>query len=237
MKRGSARWDPSRAAVPSSKASPGPTPHPFVSHRTVDAGRPGAPPRPVAIRRARPADAAPLAAFAARAFHATYAPPHGDSRPADVAAYVDAHFSRARQRAELADPARCTLVAEREGAFLGYAQLRRGSLPGSADGFAAVAGAPPEAAVAPAVELARLYVDRDSHGTGVAAALVGAARAVAAGWGADAFWCAVYQRSARAIAFYRKEGARTVGTGTFRMGGELQHDWIVVLPATSPAPP
>ena len=204
---------------------------------------------PVTLRRATPEDAAPLAAFAAHAFRVTYAPPAGDSDPADVAAYVDAHFSPTLLGAELADPDVRVLLAESGGALVGYAQLRRGSRPDDAPDFAPlpVDGDPPapsmpphrrrrsEAAApdaaAPAVtELSRLYVAPAHHGAGVAAALLDAARAEARAWRADRLWLAVYQRNPRAIAFYAKHGARRFATATFRMGAELQHDWLLVLP-------
>jgi len=46
------------------------------------------------VRRAGPADAALLSAFAARTFHDTFA---ADNRPEDMAAYVAATFTPGRQ--------------------------------------------------------------------------------------------------------------------------------------------
>ena len=170
------------------------------------------------LRRATAADAEPLAAFAARLFRETYGPDadptsSGGSRPEDVEAYVGPHFGPARQAAELADPALTTLVAEAGGTLAAYAQLRTPS---------------PHPAAGPAAgEVARFYVDRPWQGRGVADALmagvVGAARAA----GAPALWLAVLRRNARAVAFYRRHGFRQAGTSTFRMGAEVQDDWIM----------
>ena len=186
---------------------------------------------PPTIRRAGPADAGALARFAARTFRETYAPPHGDGAASEVDAYVAAHFAPAHQAVELADPALCTLLADVGGAIVGYAQVRVGATPAGADDFAPLPGAdgPPLLPLATA-ELARLYVDRAWHGAGLATILFDAARHEAAAWGAGALWFSVYQGNARALAFYRKRGARAVAAATFRMGRELQHDWLLAVP-------
>jgi len=179
---------------------------------------------PAPPRRAVDADAERLAAFAARLFRETYGPAgdpalSGGSRADDVEAYAGPHFAPAVQRAELADPALTTLVVEAadaggRAALAAYAQVR--------------APSPHPAAGPAAAELARFYVDRPWHGRGVADALMGAAVDAARGAGAPALWLAVLGRNARAVGFYRRHGFRVAGAGTFRMGREVQHDWIMV---------
>jgi ribosomal protein S18 acetylase RimI-like enzyme len=61
----------------------------------------------------------------------------------------------------------------------------------------------------------------------VADALLAAAVDAARAAGAPAVWLAVYRRNARAVAFYRRRGFREAGTGTFRLGAEVQDDWIM----------
>jgi ribosomal protein S18 acetylase RimI-like enzyme len=187
----------------------------------VHAGaHPGHAPAAPRLRRAEVADAAALAAFAARLFRETYGPAadpglSGGSRPEDVEAYVAPHFAPALQTAELADPALTTFVAETDaGAIAAYAQLR--------------APSPHPAAPPGAAELARFYVDWPWQGRGVAGALMAALVDAARAAGARALWLAVLQRNARAVGFYRREGFRVVGTSTFRMGAEVQDDWIMV---------
>ncbi len=172
------------------------------------------------LRRAAPADAEALAAFAARLFRETYGPAGdpalgGGSRLTDVDAYAGPHFGPDRQRGELADPALTTLVAEGPGgALAAYAQLR--------------APSPHPDAGPAAAELARFYVDRPWQGRGVAGAMMAAVVDAAGASGAPALWLAVLQRNARAVAFYRRHGFRVAGTSTFRMGAEVQDDWIMV---------
>jgi ribosomal protein S18 acetylase RimI-like enzyme len=188
------------------------------------------PPTSVSVRSALPADAAALAEFAARSFRETYAPPHGPCDPEDVAAYVAAHFGPAVQGAELADPRTRVLLAECEGAIAGYAFVRLDSRPAAVANHVPDPGADPLLVAGATAELARLYVDRRWHGSGLAAVLYDAARAEAAADGAGALWCAVYQRNPRALAFYRKHGARTIASATFRMGREVQDDWLLAVP-------
>lgn len=184
---------------------------------------------PVHVRRARTADAAPLATFADRAFRATYGPDAdpgegGGSHPNDVAAYAKAHFTVAHVAAALADPGLATFVAESQGALAGYAQLR---LPGERRAGASASGAPGAAGARPA-ELARLYVDRPWQGLGVADALLDAVQAAASAAGATGLWLCVYQRNARAVAFYRRRGFAVAAAATFCMGDEVQSDWVMV---------
>ncbi len=184
----------------------------------------------VRVRAATPDDAPALTAFALRTFTTTYAcGGAGDvaaSRPEDVAAYAGAHFTPARQRAELVDPALVTLVAEVVGAsapaWAGYAQLR---LRPAAD-----APTPPPCAGPHPRELARLYVDPAWQGRGVAGALMDAVerRVRAEPGGADPLWLATYQANARAVAFYRRRGFVVAGEATFTMGAERQRDWLMV---------
>jgi diamine N-acetyltransferase len=218
-----------RPAVLSPRATLGPSPPTDVSSVT--------PAPAIALRRATPEDAAALATFAARTFRETYAPPAGPCDPDDVEAYVAEHFGPALQAAELADPDLRVLVAERGGAMAGYAVVRTESRPTEAAQFAAEPGEDAAALAGGATaELARLYVDRPWHGSGVAATLLDAARAEAAAAGARALWFSVYQRNPRALAFYRKRGARPIARATFTMGNEVQHDWLLAVPAADAAP-
>ena len=55
------------------------------------------------------------------------------------------------------------------------------------------------------------------------AAAVEAARAA----GARTLWLGVWERNARAIAFYRKSGFDEVGTQTFVLGADHQRDLVL----------
>ena len=165
----------------------------------------------VTIRAATAADRAVLTDFGRRTFYETFA---ADNTPDDMAAYLAGAFSEAKQSAELADPHRVTLFAERLGRVLGYAQLHFGSVPDCVD-------------LPGAAELVRLYVDSDVKGQGVARQLMEAVERAAAER-SQAIWLGVWERNPRAIAFYKKCGLVAVGTHAFTLGRDAQLDHIMV---------
>ena len=173
---------------------------------------------PPHVRPATPADAEALSAFARRAFHDTFA---AENTPADMAAYLDSAFTPALQAAELQAPGTRVLLAEIDAAgdggraIAGYAHL---VLDGDAP--ACVAGPAP-------VELKRFYVDARFHGRGIAGALMDAALAAAAMHEARTLWLGVWERNARAIAFYRKRGFTDVGAQRFVLGADVQTDRVM----------
>jgi ribosomal protein S18 acetylase RimI-like enzyme len=168
----------------------------------------------ITIRRGVAADAPALAAFAERTFVETF----GDdprNRPDDLAAHRASAFGAAQQGAELVDPDMVTLVAERGGALVAFAQIRRGP--------------PPPCVTEPdAIELQRFYVDRAAHGTGLAQRLMAAVHGAARGAGAGYLWLGVWEHNPRAIAFYTKSGFRDVGSHAFVLGTDPQTDRVMV---------
>ena len=169
---------------------------------------------PLGIRRATPADAAVLAAFAESAFVDTFA---ADNTPEDMAAYLAEAFGEPQQREELMDPSRIVLVAERDGELAGYAMLNDGAAPTG----------PVSASLMNAIEIARLYSGRRWIGTGVGAALMQHCLDLAASRGREWIWLGVWERNARAIAFYSRWGFTDVGSQSFQLGADLQTDRIM----------
>jgi ribosomal protein S18 acetylase RimI-like enzyme len=164
------------------------------------------------LRRATPADAAALAALAARIFTETFA---ADTRPDDLAEFLAKSYGVWQQSEEISDPGVVTLLAEAPAGLAAYAQVRRGKPP------ACVAGEAP-------VELWRFYVQRDWHGGGLAHRLMAAAMEAARELGGRHLWLSVWERNPRAIAFYEKHGFRDVGAEDFWVGSDCQMDRILV---------
>ena len=170
------------------------------------------------VRRATVADAAAVAAFAARTFVETFGP---DNTPENIALHVSKSYGVAQQSRELADPD-CVFILFEEGATIAaLAQVRRFEAP------PCVTGPSP-------VELHRFYVDRPWHGSGTARRLMDEAMCAAREFGARTLWLGVWTRNARAIAFYTKCGFRMAGATEFSLGAELQSDRIMVT-ALAPA--
>jgi ribosomal protein S18 acetylase RimI-like enzyme len=157
------------------------------------------------VRRASIADAARLAELGARTFHDTFA---ADNRPEDMAAYVSQTYGEAHQRAELVDPRHVALLVEEGESLIAFAQLRH-------DGDS--------------LEIARFYVDRLWHGRGVAQTLMRAVLDLARELGKCCVWLAVWERNARAIAFYTRCGFLDIGTQPFLLGSDLQTDRVMAI--------
>ena len=173
----------------------------------------------VQIRRAAPADAAPLAELAARIFAETFS---DGTDPDDMAAHLAKSYGERQQSEEIADPAMVTLVAETGGLLVGFAQVRRGPAPDCVTGEAPV-------------EIARFYVDRAWQGTGLAHRLMSAALDAARDLGGRTLWLGVWEKNGRAIAFYGKHGFRDVGSHDFWVGSDRQTDRVMAAPLGPPA--
>jgi diamine N-acetyltransferase len=165
------------------------------------------------IRRAVLGDAAALAELAARTFTDAFG---ADNRPEDLQVHLSSAYGVAQQSAEIADPNVVTLLADRGGALIGYAQVRRRTVP------ACVTQDRP-------IELQRFYLDRSAHGTGVAKELMAAVHGGARELGGRHLWLGVWERNARAIAFYSKMGFTKVGSHDFHVGSDQQTDDVMVV--------
>ena len=171
----------------------------------------------VRIATADSVDIIELAAVAASTF-ALACP--SSVTPTDVASFIDANLSDARFAEYLADPRRRILTVSRDARIVGYAMLIRG------------VGDDPNVRRAvrarPAVELSKMYVLPDNHGSGVSKALMDAALAAAVDWGAGCVWLGVNQENRRAQRFYKKYGFIINGTRTFQLGGHDENDYVMV---------
>jgi diamine N-acetyltransferase len=164
-------------------------------------------------RDATPADASALAEFGARTFYEAFA---ADNTAEDMARHLASAWSAERQLREIDDPDIDTLIlADGAGRWTAFAQLRANQVSD---------GVPPEGSV----ELWRFYVDKPWHGTGVAGALMEAGKARARRRGANTLWLGVWERNARAQAFYRKHGFEKVGAKTFVVGSDPQTDDVLL---------
>lgn len=167
------------------------------------------------IRLATTADAERLSSFAAEAFRDTY---REHNSPGNMDRYLADAFTAEQQGAAIADAGGAILLAElTDDAGLlhvvGYAHL-------------ATSAPPPGVGPAP-VQLKRLYVGHQWHGQGVAQMLMDETLDAARTRGARTIWLGVWERNARAIAFYAKYGFARVGELSFVLGDDVQRDWLL----------
>jgi ribosomal protein S18 acetylase RimI-like enzyme len=158
------------------------------------------------VSSAQSIDAAELATVAADTFPLACPP---SVAPENVASFIDANLSDARFAEYLTDPQRIIFAAKQNDRIVGYAMLIR-----DVD----------EARV----ELSKMYVLPEQHGSGVATALMNAALAAAAASGAESVWLGVNQKNERAQRFYTKSGFTVTGTRTFQLGPHTEHDYVMV---------
>ena len=140
----------------------------------------------------------------------------------NIAAFIEENLSETRFRDYLADPDRVVLAAREDDRIVGYVMLIHG-VPDDDDVQRAVT-------VRPALELSKMYVLPDSHGAGVSAALMTAALNSATELGAATVWLGVNQQNRRAQRFYTKHGFAFSGTKIFRLGADIENDYVMVRP-------
>lgn len=164
-----------------------------------------------AVRKAKPGDAAEIAALGASTFRATY---EAYNTPENMAAYIADSFSREAILEELEDPRSAYLLARRGDTNIGFAKIRRSEAPDC------VKGPDP-------IELERMYVQSDQQGSGVGALLMQAVFDYARGQGCGTVWLGVWERNSAARGFYENQGFEPVGRKTFTMGDDLQSDLVL----------
>ena len=168
----------------------------------------------VMCRRGTVLDASRLTGFAVKSFSHTY----GEfNTPEDMEGYLRSSFGAEQQTRELADPDMITVLAESGDALIGYAQVRRKEHP-------------PFVSQENPAEIYRFYVDASAHGKGVARRLMDESMNAARDLGAKHIWLGVWERNARAIAFYRKCGFIEIGEQYFQLGSDRQRDLVLVRP-------
>lgn len=169
--------------------------------------------RIVNTRIATVADAAVVADLARRTFYDTFA---ASNDAADMAIHLAQAYGVEQQGRELKDPGITTLLVERGDTAIAYAQVRNDHVPGCVTDPGAI-------------ELWRLYVDREWHGAGIARPLMERVKEVARERGARTLWLGVWERNERARAFYAKCGFVNVGQHIFLFGTDPQTDLVMVL--------
>jgi ribosomal protein S18 acetylase RimI-like enzyme len=173
----------------------------------------------IEVTPALEADLPELADVAARTFPLACPP---SVTADDVAAFIAENLSAERFRDYLADSERVVLTARDADRISGYTMLIRG--------VAADSDVQQAVPMRPAVELSKMYVLPDAHGAGVSAAMMAAALDTSRALGAACVWLGVNHENQRAQRFYAKQGFAKSGTKTFRLGGHVEHDYVMVRP-------
>ena len=169
------------------------------------------------IRYAGENDSSMLAELGSKTFYDSFIAFNTEE---DMAKYLSEHYSEEIQMSEIQDPNTVFLIAEENGAPVGYAKLKGQS---KGDG---VAGTNP-------MELQRIYAIQEYIGKGVGLALMKESISEAKERGFNCLWLGVWEKNVRAIKFYEKWGFQKVGNYIFMLGEDVQKDFTMELSLAS----
>ena len=163
------------------------------------------------LRPALPADAPALAALGRDSFIAKFGAMY---RPEDLAAFLAEQHAPQIVAAQLADPAYRVMLAERDGALVGYCKL------GLSCGW------PEHARGSHAIELKQLYTAPGATGGGIGSALMDWALAEARALGADEIQLSVWSGNTDAQRFYHRYGIARVADTHFWVGEQRDDEFL-----------
>ena len=170
------------------------------------------------LRPATLEDVPALAALGGESFTAAFGQLYD---PHDLAAFLAEVHDPATVASEIAGPeCRHRLAVAPDEALLGYAKLRHPSK---------LAG---HSHAADPLELAQLYCAGNATGQGVGAALMEWALEEAQLGGHDAIHLSVYSENHGAQRFYARYGFAKTADTTFRVGRQLEHEFLFEKPLT-----
>lgn len=170
------------------------------------------------IRLCRPGDEDALALVGQATFLETFA---GVLPGSDIVAHCRGQHAPSVYRSWLDSGARVWLAeADPSGAPIGYLVLAPASLP-------------IENPTDRDLEVKRIYLLQQFHGTGIGKRLMIAAEQHAREIGATRLLLGVYSRNDRAVAFYERLGFRRVGTRLFRVGEHDYDDFVLSMDLSS----
>ncbi|MBC9909086.1 GNAT family N-acetyltransferase [Chitinophaga varians] len=133
---------------------------------------------------------------------------------ANMQRYLEESFSDAKLLEELRHPGSHFFIAFEGSTPVGYLKLNTGA-------------AQTEAQDDTAIEIERIYVQRDYHGKKVGQLLYEKALEVARMLGKSFLWLGVWENNPRAIRFYEKNGFAAFDKHIFRMGEDEQTDILM----------
>ena len=77
------------------------------------------------------------------------------------------------------------------------------------------------------LEIERIYVKNDFKGKGIGKELIKKGVESAREYKKDFVWLGVWEKNTSALEFYKKNGFTEIGSHSFRMGDEIQNDYIM----------
>ena len=136
--------------------------------------------------------------------------------PEDMEQYLTTSFATSKVQQELSNPDSLFFFAEEENKVIGYLKLN-------------FVSAQTERQNPNAMEIERIYVLKEFHGSGVGQALYQKAIEVAKERRVLYVWLGVWEKNKRALRFYIKNGFVAIDPHTFVLGSDAQTDILMKL--------
>jgi diamine N-acetyltransferase len=134
--------------------------------------------------------------------------------PENMMMYINDKFSIRKIREEIEEPGSLFFLAEKDGKPLGYARVRTSQTV-------------PEINDERAMEIERLYADKNSIGKGIGKGLLAQCISYAKQNGFNTVWLGVWEHNLRAIEFYKKHGFEKFSHHVFMLGHDAQIDHLM----------
>jgi diamine N-acetyltransferase len=165
----------------------------------------------IIIRYATAEDAGMIADISRQTFYETFG---FRNTKENMDRFMREQFSREILMDEVIDPANIFIVAMDSDAVVGYAKLKTESTTEGIKGRLAL-------------EISRIYVLNSHLGTGIGPDLMRKSIFTAKDMKCDVLWLGVWEKNPRAIAFYTKWGFEKFGEHFFKLGDDMQTDWMM----------
>lgn len=165
----------------------------------------------ISVRTCNAKDIDALVALGIKTFRDTF---DEYNSPENMIRYINDTFTKKIIEHEMKQPGTVFFLAFDGRKAAGYAKVRTSHTPPQLDSTSAL-------------EIERLYAHRDYLGKRVGHLLMQTCITHARRKGIRTLWLGVWERNARAIAFYEKNGFVRFGEHTFMLGNDPQTDWLM----------
>jgi len=136
------------------------------------------------------------------------------NNPKDFEEYIHFAFSKEKLTSELSNPNSSFYFVYLGKDLIGYFKLN-------------INDAQTDIKSEEAIELERIYVLGSFQGMGLGSQILDHVRQLALKTGKSYLWLGVWERNARAIALYQRNGFKKFGTHPYLIGDDEQLDWLM----------
>lgn len=165
----------------------------------------------ISVRTCNQKDVEALVALGIKTFRDTF---DEYNTPENMIHYINDTFTRKIIEHEMKQPGTVFFLAFDGRKAAGYAKVRSSHTP---TGLSSTS----------ALEIERLYAHREYVGKRVGYMLMQTCLAYAKKKNIQTLWLGVWEKNARAISFYEKNGFVRFGQHTFMLGQDAQTDWLM----------